>query len=88
MVTKYFKNGKSKVIIKIGDGKIQDFIRSTKTNCPTGNSGSTTIPPIGDAIHVYCKTCGNNNELNNNNIFVNFERTDDHSYIYNYVLLW
>ena len=35
---------------KNGDGKINDFIKSTKTNSPTNNSGATSLPPIGDAF--------------------------------------
>ena len=40
-------------------GKIQNFINSTKTNSPTGLSGATSIPPIGDAF-MYIETSGNN----------------------------
>ena len=35
---------------KNNNGKIQNFIKSTKTNSPTGNSGETSLPPIGDAF--------------------------------------
>ena len=31
---------------KNNNGKIQNFIRSTKTNSPTGDSGASSIPPI------------------------------------------
>ena len=75
LVTKYFTKWKIECNNKNGDGKIHDFIKSTKTNSPTGSSGATSIPPIGDAF-MYIETSGNNSELNNNNIFVSFERTD------------
>ena len=32
------------------NGKIQKFIKSTKTNSPTGDSGATSLPPIGSAF--------------------------------------
>ena len=38
---------------KNGDGKIHDFIKSTKTNSPTGNSGATSITSNWRCIHVY-----------------------------------
>ena len=41
------------------NGKIQNFIRSTRTNSPTANSGSTVIPPIGDSF-MYIESSGNN----------------------------
>ena len=46
---------------KNGDGKINDFIKSTKTNSPTGNSGATSIPPIGDSF-MYIETSSNNSD--------------------------
>ena len=53
-------------------GKIQNFIRSTKSNSPTGDSGATSIPPIGDSF-IYIETSSNNY---GKNVFVSFERTD------------
>ena len=53
-------------------GKIQNFIRSTKTSSPTGNSGATVIPPIGDSFR-YLETSGNNF---GSNVFCTWERTD------------
>ena len=53
-------------------GKKQNFIRSTKSNSPTGDSGATSLPPIGDAF-MYIETSANNN---GNNVFVSFERKD------------
>ena len=35
---------------KNNNGKITNFIKSTKTNSPTGSSGATAIPPIGTAF--------------------------------------
>ena len=40
-------------------GKISNFIKSTKTKSPTGDSGSTTLPPIGSAF-LYIETSSNN----------------------------
>ena len=37
---------------KNNNGKIQNFIKSTKTNSPTGYSGATSLPPIGK-FYVY-----------------------------------
>ena len=52
--------------------KVGDFIKSTKTNSPTGHSGATSLPPIGTAF-MYIETSSNNH---GNNVFVNWERTD------------
>ena len=41
------------------NGKIQNFIRSTKTNSPTNNYGATVIPPVGDSF-MYIETSSNN----------------------------
>ena len=54
------------------NGKIQNFIRSTKTNSPTADSGATSLPPIGDSF-MYIKTTSNNH---GENVFVSIERTD------------
>ena len=53
-------------------GKIQNFIRSTKTNSPTTNSGATVQPPIGDSF-MYIETSSNNFGLN---VFCIWERVD------------
>ena len=45
---------------KKNSGKISNFIESTKTNSPTGSSGATTLPPIGNAF-MYIETSSNNN---------------------------
>ena len=52
-------------------GKIQNFKISTKTNSPTGDSGATSLPPIGSAF-MYIETSSNNHE---SNVFVRWERT-------------
>ena len=64
---------------KNNSGKIQNFLKSTKTNSPTGDSGATTLRPIGNAF-MYFETSSNNH---GNNVFVSFERTDI-IYIYMY----
>ena len=43
-----------------GQGKIQNFIRSSKTNSPTSDSGATNLPPIGDSF-MYIESSSNNN---------------------------
>ena len=59
------------------NGKQNNFIKSTKTSSPTGDSGAMSLPPIGTAF-MYIETSGNNNIQNNNgsNVFVTFQRTD------------
>ena len=54
------------------NGKKQNFIKSTKTNSSTGDSGARSLPPIGNGF-LYIETSSNNH---GNNIFVSFERTD------------
>ena len=43
---------------KNGSGKTPNFIRSTETTGPTGNSGATNPPPSGD-IFMYIETISN-----------------------------
>ena len=57
---------------KNNNGKIQNFIKSTKTNSPTGDSGATSLPPIGNAF-MYIETSSGNH---GNNAFCSLERTD------------
>ena len=57
---------------KNNNGKIQNFIKTTKTNSPTGFSGATSLPPSGDNF-TYIETSSNNH---GNNVFVSFEQTD------------
>ena len=42
-----------------GQGKIQNFIRSSKTSSPTSDSGATNLPPIGDSF-MYIESSSNN----------------------------
>ena len=58
---------------KSNNGKITNFIKTTRTNSPTGDSGATSLPPIGTGF-MYIETSGNNS--NSDNIFVSWERTD------------
>ena len=58
---------------KNNNGKIQNFIKSTKSNSPTGSSGATTLPPIGTAI-MFIETISNIS--GSNYVFVSWERTD------------
>ena len=57
---------------KNNKAKISNFIKSTKTNSPTGDSGAKSLPPIGDSF-MYMETSSNNN---GDNVFCSFERTD------------
>ena len=57
---------------KNNNGKIQNFIKSTKTNSPTGDSGATSLPPIGSAS-MYIETSSGNH---GDDVFCNFERAD------------
>ena len=56
---------------KNNNGKIQDFIKSTKTNSPTGFSGAISLPPIGISF-MYIETSSNNS--GNDDVFVSWER--------------
>ena len=49
-----------------------NFIRSTQTSSPTGDSGATSFSPIGDSF-LYTETSSNNH---GSNVFVSWERTD------------
>ena len=57
---------------KNNKGKIQNFIKSTKTNSPTGYFVATSLPSIGNSF-MYLERSSNNH---GNNVFVSFERTD------------
>ena len=58
---------------KNNNGKIQNFIKSTKTNSPTSDSGATSLPPVGSAF-MYMETSSSNH--GHNRVFVSWERTD------------
>ena len=53
-------------------GKIQNFIKSTKTNSPTGFSGAESVPLVGSGF-MYIETSSNNH---GKNVLVSFERID------------
>ena len=57
---------------KNNQSRITDFIKSTKTNSPTGDSGATSLPPIGNSF-MYIETSSNNH---GDDVFVSWERTD------------
>ena len=57
---------------KNNQSRITDFKKSTKTNSPTGYSGATSLPPIGNSF-FYIETSSNNHGII---AFVSFERTD------------
>ena len=57
---------------KNGSGKITNFIKTTKTNSPTGDAGATTLPPISNSF-LYIETSGNNAGLN---VYCSVERND------------
>ena len=55
-----------------GNGKLNNIIKSTKTSSPTGQSGETSLPPIGNSF-MFIETSSGGHV---NNVFVSFERTD------------
>ena len=57
---------------KNNNGEISNFIKTTRTNSPTSQSGATSLPPIGSAF-MYIETSGDNY---GDNTYVSFERTD------------
>ena len=58
---------------KVNQARINDFVKSTRSASPTGESGATSLPPVGTCF-MYIETSGNN--AGNDNIFVSWERTD------------
>ena len=54
-----------------GNGKVNNFIRSTTSASPTGFSGAESLPPIGRAF-MYIESSGNNNS----EAYVKLIRTD------------
>ena len=57
---------------KDNNGKIHNYMKSTKTNFPSSESGATSLPQIGDSF--MCTETSSNNH--GNKVFVSFERTD------------
>ena len=53
--------------------RVGDFIKSTKTNSPTGYSGATSLSPIGNSF-MYIETSSKNH--GHERVFVSFDRTD------------
>ena len=58
---------------KNNQSRITDFMKSTKTNSPTGYSGAESLPPIGNSF-LYVETSSNNH--GHERVFVSWERTD------------
>ena len=56
---------------KNNNGKIQNFMKSTKTNSPTGYSGAEPLPHIGNKF-LFIETSSN---IHGNKVFFSFERT-------------
>ena len=52
---------------------MNNFIKSTKSSSPTGDSGATSLPPIGNSF-MYIETTSNNH---GDIVFVSFERRDN-----------
>ena len=57
---------------RINGAKLGNFLKSTITNSPTGFSGATSLPPIGNAF-MCIET---SSKIHRNNVFVSWERTD------------
>ena len=57
---------------KNNSGKVTNFIKSTRTTSPTGDSGADALPPIGRAF-MYIESSGNNN---GDYTYVRLTRTD------------
>ena len=82
-IRRFFKKGKSGGFLlpswrifcndKKNNGNISVFIRATKNNSPTGDSGATSLPPIGSAF-LYVEAISNNH--GHDRVFVSWERTD------------
>ena len=49
-----------------------NFIRATKTNSPTGDTGATSLPPVGDSF-MYLETSSNNH---GDGAFISWEKSD------------
>ena len=53
--------------------RISNFIKSTKTNSPTSESGAESLPPIGNSF-MYIESSSNNH--GSDDVFVSWERRD------------
>ena len=58
---------------KNNQSRLTNFIKSTKSTSPTGYSGATSLPLIGNSF-MYIKTSSNNH--GHERAFVSWERTD------------
>ena len=58
---------------KYGDSRVGDFLKVTKSNSPTPNTGSVILSPIGNSF-MYTEKSGNNH---GNKVFLSFVRTDN-----------
>ena len=58
---------------KNNNGKITNFIKTTKTKSQTGSTGATSSPPVGSAF-MCIETSGDNH--GHSRVFVSWERTD------------
>ena len=67
------KNWNIKCKNRINQSRISDFIKSTKTNSPTSQSGAESLPPIGNSF-TYIENSSNNH--GSDDVFVSWERTD------------
>ena len=67
------QQGNTKCNDKNKNGKISNFVKSTKTSSPIGDSGANSLPHIGDSFK-YIERSSNNK---GNNVFCSFERTDN-----------
>ena len=67
------QNGIIKCNDKNNNSEIQNFLKSTKTNSPTGYLGATSLYPTSNSF-MYIETSSNNH---GNNVFVSLERTDN-----------
>ena len=69
----FLQKWKNKCNNKNNQSRIGDFIKSAKTNSPTGHSGATSLPPIGTSF-MFIETSSNNH--GHERVFVSWERTD------------
>ena len=69
---RFYLTGILYATILIFNGEITNFVKTTRPNSPTSQSGANRLPPIGKAF-MYIETSGNNH---GSGVFVRFERTD------------
>ena len=59
---------------KKNGGKVVNFLKSTSTNSPISDSGTTSLPPVGNSF-MYIETSSINH--GHEKIFVSWERPDN-----------